>query len=698
MLKPAITYKLHIFSLSAFAFAQPLYDLLGKNAAFFTVRNNGVADIIIFTAFLSLLIPTALVFIIESVRLLSKKAWIFFHLFVVTLLVSIITLPILKQIPAINTIFTASFALLFSITFTFFYQKKNVLKLFLTYLSPAALIFPLIFLLNSQVYYLLFPPKLPEIEITSIKSTTPIVMIVFDELPVSTLMSDKYIIDNKLFPGFASLAKTATWYPNTSTVAESTIQAIPALLTGNLPPEKQSDDRPKLNFSDWLDLPSYQYYPRNLFTALNSQYELRVFETVSSLCPTTLCEPTFDFSMNLNLRLDELFNDLFLVYQHTVLPKDITRTLPRIDMNWSDFFVNDIEDFHDNIKENDAASFQRFINSLTPSNKPTLYFHHTTLPHGPWKYLPSGKNYKASSFLHALALNLVWKDDFDLREPYQRHLLQTMFADKLLSDAFNKLKQENIFDNSIIIVTADHGASFRHGEAFRSVGKNNYADIMDVPLFIKYPKQKNPSINVTQLQLIDVIPTLFKALGDKYPWKTDGTAADNKKVQDFEKMPIVQTNGDIKYINHNRNKKFETVEWKKNLIGNNGVNGIYGGPGYHHLIGQRIKTECARTLADIEIINTEKNFTYVMSDSNTIAASIRGTVPKNPLRDTEVLAITLNDNIAAILTSTSVSNDSKYFHTMIDERLVRNGNNHIDIYALEISGECNVHEFFNTSK
>ena len=46
MLSPSISYKLHLFTLAAFAFAQPLYDLLGKNAEFFPVRNNEVADIL----------------------------------------------------------------------------------------------------------------------------------------------------------------------------------------------------------------------------------------------------------------------------------------------------------------------------------------------------------------------------------------------------------------------------------------------------------------------------------------------------------------------------------------------------------------------------------------------------------------------------------------------------------------------------
>lgn len=507
-------------------------------------------------------------------------------------------------------------------------------------------------------------------------------MIVFDELPVSTLMSGDHQIDQKLFPGFASLAETATWHKNTSTVAEYTIQAIPALLTGNFPLKNSTIDLPKYSLNDWLDVPSHQYHPRNLFTALSSQYELRVFETISSLCPKSLCEHTYDRSVNLDHRLDRLFSDLFVVYLHIIFPKQKAKELPRIDMDWADFVDNNFSRI-ENIKENDIYSFQRFVGSLTPSNKPTLYFHHATLPHKPWKYLPSGKTYES------LNSELDRTEDIDFRVPYQRHLLQTMLADNLLNKALRKLKQENIFDDAIIIVTADHGASFKPNEDLRVASQDNYADIMDVPFFIKYPKQNKSSISTTQLQIIDVIPILFSALNDDYPWKTDGATPENKNIKNHDKLPIFPKEGPAKYIIHDYDKKLETVNWKISLIGNNGIKGIYGGSDYAHLIGKQINTECARLLTDIKIIDKEKNFTAVNKISNRTTASIKGTVPKNPLSKAELLAITINSKIAAVLTSASIPGNSEYFHAMIDERLIKNGDNQINTYALDTSKKCN---------
>ena len=689
MLSPSISYKLHIFTLAAFAFAQPLYDLLGKNAEFFPVRNNDVADILVLILFLSLLIPAAIVIIVETARLFSQRAWEISHIAILTLLATIIALPVINSILATNTAFTLGIVCIASITFIYLYINKPAIRLFLTYLSPAILIFPLLFVFNSQVYHLVFKPRPPQLEITEIKSETPIVMIIFDELPVSTLMSGKYQIDEKLFPGFASLAETATWYPNTATVAEYTLQAIPALLTGNLPPEKKNLNQPKNNLIDWLDIPSFESYPKNLFTALGSSYELRVFETVSRLCPETLCSDTENHQQNLAQRLHILASDLFIVYLHIILPQDAAATLPRIDLNWSDFFGNNLDDIHDDLKVDDVNRFERFIESLTPSRRPTLYFHHTTFPHRPWKYLPSGKEYVTHDYIDELTPESEWTEHANLREPYQRHLLQTMFADRLLSKALNKLETEGLFDDAIIIVTSDHGASFKHGENFRRASQYNYADIMDVPLFIKHPNQRTASVNISQLQSIDIISLVFDALGETYPWVTDGHMPFKDISRAHTRLPIFSKKGEAKYIKYDPDKKFETVKWKTGMFGTNGVSGIYGSAEYAHLIGQPINNACGHGLKDVRISGSSNGHISIKPASGKAISSIKIEAPESSQAGIDTIAISVNSKIAAILPKSSFPGSKEFVHTMIDEQFLKPGNNTISINTVKSSGECN---------
>ena len=60
-----------------------------------------------------------------------------------------------------------------------------------------------------------------------------IVMIVFDELPQTSLLDENREIDSGRYPNFAELAGTSTWYRNTTALHFSTWVAIPSILTGS---------------------------------------------------------------------------------------------------------------------------------------------------------------------------------------------------------------------------------------------------------------------------------------------------------------------------------------------------------------------------------------------------------------------------------------------------------------------------------
>jgi hypothetical protein len=60
----------------------------------------------------------------------------------------------------------------------------------------------------------------------------PVVMIVFDEFPVASLMDVDGNIDGALFPNFRRLQQDSIWFRNATAVATFTEYAVPALLTG----------------------------------------------------------------------------------------------------------------------------------------------------------------------------------------------------------------------------------------------------------------------------------------------------------------------------------------------------------------------------------------------------------------------------------------------------------------------------------
>ena len=81
-----------------------------------------------------------------------------------------------------------------------------------------------------------------------------------------------------------------------------------------------------------------------------------------------------------------------------------------------------------------------------------------------------------------------------------------------------------MYDDALIVITADHGASLRPGFPFLQATEASFADIAAVPLFIKRPGQQQGEMVDTSVETIDILPTLGQAaLGVPLPWTTDGS-------------------------------------------------------------------------------------------------------------------------------------------------------------------------------
>lgn len=85
------------------------------------------------------------------------------------------------------------------------------------------------------------------------------------------------------------------------------------------------------------------------------------------------------------------------------------------------------------------------------------------------------------------------------------------YLDSRIARLFDKLKQKNLYDNSIIIITSDHGEMFmEHGHLQHSNGL--YSEVINVPLIIKMPYSKKNTTVDTYVQTIDIFPTLLDVL------------------------------------------------------------------------------------------------------------------------------------------------------------------------------------------
>jgi len=519
---------LHLGGLWALAFAQPLLDLLGRNAEFFVARGSTTGDILLL-AFGYVLVPplvgAGVVWGLGRIR--PELGW-GAMLVLVALIVAGLVLP-----PAGDALrgsaVAVPVALLVGAGAAALYARATGVRSFVTVLSPAPLIVLLLFLVVSPVRGLLFPSEAGGAVAGPSRSTTPIVHIVLDELPQSTLADADGRIDAELFPNFARFARESTWYRNATTVDDLTTEAVPAQLTGEQPQPGS--------------LPTTRDHPRSLFTLFEHSHDLTVVEPITDLCPERLCEKVRAGAMD---RLRSLESDLEIVVQRQLLPEDLADGLPSVDRVWEGFETGSTtgagelrggadlkRDVLARLARDDATSgFERAIASLErQGSRPPLVFVHSTLPHGPWRYLPDGRQYPIAGKEYPGLANEGWiGPQWQVDQGFQRHVLQVQYTDRLVGRLLDALRARGLFDDAVIVLTADHGASFVTGQPRRPANSADIGAIAPVPFFVKLPGQRAGRIDDRAVRTIDVLPTIAKAAGVTLPWKADGIPADEREV------------------------------------------------------------------------------------------------------------------------------------------------------------------------
>jgi len=95
------------------------------------------------------------------------------------------------------------------------------------------------------------------------------------------------------------------------------------------------------------------------------------------------------------------------------------------------------------------------------------------------------------------------------------------YMDAQIGNLIAWLKQSNLYDRTMIIVTSDHGEAF--GERHR-VGHANspYQNLLHVGLLIKYPNSEQKGVVNDPVSVIDVAPTILDTLGVTVPAMMQG--------------------------------------------------------------------------------------------------------------------------------------------------------------------------------
>ena len=426
------------------------------------------------------------------------------------LLIALIALQALVRYTGLREGYTLPLAAVAGLLGAATYGRFQGFRLFFTMLTPAPLVAAVVFFTSPPVASMMRSVRMPTVAVSA-HTPPPLVVIVFDQLPLLSLVNDERQIDRRRFPNFAALADQSTWYRNTSAGGTLTNWALPALLTGRYPD-------PALQ-------PSAFDHPRSLFTLLSGTHGFHVTETLTALCPRQLC-PRASHHDDAPLWL-AVPSDLAVVYGHIVLPPALAARLPPVTHDWRGFGFRFWQGRWAAERDDDRRRrVLEWVEEIEREDKPVLHFLHVLLPHEPFIYLPTGQTGSWSPKLPGIDGSGIWSDDRHLVAlNYQRHLLQVQFVDRLLGVALDRLKQAGLYDRALVAVVADHGAAFRPGRPFRQPMDSTLAEIAAIPFFLKEPGTSRGRVVDAPLEAIDVLPTIAYALGVQIPWEIDGHAA-----------------------------------------------------------------------------------------------------------------------------------------------------------------------------
>lgn len=519
---------LHLAALWALAVAQPLYDLLTRNPAVLLTHRAGVSDLVILIAFASFTPPLFLAGLVVLVnRRLPAAAGALLHLLIGLLAAFAVLPPLDRAFLRMPWMIACGTAGAFGVAVAMARVRARVVRHWLSLMAIGALIFPAVFLLNPAVRTIASPDELESAH-APVPDPHPVIVIVFDEFPVTSIMDAAGRLDAARYPGFGALARRSTWYRNASSVALSTLYALPAIVAGVRP----SPGR----------LPIAADYPHNLFTLLGPSFAITALEPETRLCPAQ--SPDVHGSDSRGSRgLAPLLRDATILAVRAILPRALNRRLPPLTGGFQDFSLlpratpqahdwspspradlNAMADRFGNVaRGNRTEDFQTLLTALTPRPRAALYFVHCILPHGPWIYLPSGRTYAfPESPTRGFEDNRWVGPSSFIAESYARHLLQVQYADTLVSRLLRRLDELKMTDDALLVVTADHGISFRPGEPSRLLSDSNWPDLLGVPLFIKYPGRSRTGIDDRSVEQVDILPTIAGALHITLPWPVDG--------------------------------------------------------------------------------------------------------------------------------------------------------------------------------
>ena len=464
-------------------------------------------------------------------------------------------------------------------------------------------------------------------------------MVVFDELPLASLMGPGGRIDAERYPAFARLARGATWYRGATAVHDSTALAVPAMLDGRYPrPGTRSD---------------VYSHPANLFTLLAPSYEVNASEEATGLCPTSLCEPEEGTTLgHLARGRIQRFRQLRQLGAAPSRAHALVQARAAAARALAVLSVG---------RELPPPRAGADRGSEQPDRIRRAVAREGVLPAAPAS-ARAGRPPARRAARHACAGVGLYKD-------------------------------------ALVVVVADHGIGFHVDMDRRSVTPRNAQDLAPIPLLVKLPGQRRGSVVDRHVETIDVLPTILELARVPAPERLDGRsllrpdAAQARRVTIFHRVGkrLNTVGGDYSFHADALEQRWRrAVRRKLALFGSGGGREPMAlfriGP-QPELLGRRAASLPRARGSETAVIHQAAQLRRVDPASGFVPGEITGELPDGQPGGGRPIAVVVNGTIAATGWTFSLEGSSvENFEVIVPEGAFQRGANEVRVFEIVTRG------------
>jgi arylsulfatase A-like enzyme len=342
-----------------------------------------------------------------------------------------------------------------------------------------------------------------------------IILVVLDTVGASHLSLYGYERDTT--PYLRKLAQQATLYRHSYSAGDMTLPSHTSMFTGLYPSQHGA------HYS--LDAPVGRPMVQSQVT-LAEILSAHGYKTMAVVANGGYLTTTFGFDQGFatydqRLPAAPLRSSPSYVLKSVIL-KTAVRLFPETDLCYRSRTAQDINEsvfsLLEETKRNEQPLFL-FVNYMDA--------HYPYLPPSPFDRMFPGNNEKFTD----ARFGTIWEKTMLRNQPVPRedqsHLISQYdggiaYIDSRLAALVEHIKQRNLYDNSILIITSDHGEAFGERNLLDHGGMSVYQDQVSVPLLIKYPHQTTPEIVDANVSGVDLFPTILDVLGFAVPKSAQG--------------------------------------------------------------------------------------------------------------------------------------------------------------------------------